>query len=69
MIKDFASKPEFSDWWSRVRTSITKIFTVLTCAQTEDPVSSIPKKPNPRNIRNEEKLKELEEEIKRYVNK
>ncbi|RDI88200.1 hypothetical protein Vi05172_g2136 [Venturia inaequalis] len=52
LLKDFANKAELSDWFSR----------------EDEPVEedvSVVKKPNPRNIRNAEKLKELEEEIAR----
>lgn len=52
LLKDFANKAEMSDWFSRED------------APVEEDVSVV-KKPNPRNIRNAEKLKELEEEIER----
>jgi kinetochore protein Mis13/DSN1 len=51
LIKDFATKSEFSDWWS----------------ERDMPISTLPKKPNPRNVRNEAKIKELEAEIQRLV--
>jgi hypothetical protein len=50
LIKDFSAKEDLSDWWSR----------------EDEAGPSKPKRPNPRNIRNQEKLQELEEEIKRY---
>ncbi|QDS77368.1 hypothetical protein FKW77_005632 [Venturia effusa] len=52
LLKDFANKAEMSDWFSREDGPV------------EEDVSVV-KKPNPRNIRNAEKLKELEEEIAR----
>lgn len=52
LLKDFANKPEMSDWFSREDGPV------------EEDVSVV-KKPNPRNIRNAEKLKELEDEIQR----
>jgi kinetochore protein Mis13/DSN1 len=52
LLKDFANKAEMSDWFSRED------------GPAEDDASVI-KKPNPRNVRNAEKLKELEEEIQR----
>jgi kinetochore protein Mis13/DSN1 len=51
LIKDFASKSELSDWWS----------------EREIPVSTVPKKPNPRNVKNEDKIRQLEADIARYV--
>lgn len=50
ILKDFANKAEMSDWFSRED------------GPAEEDVSVV-KKPNPRNIRNAEKMKELEEEI------
>jgi kinetochore protein Mis13/DSN1 len=53
LLKDFAHKSEFSDWFSREESAPTKII----------------KKPNPRNIEIEENLAGLEARIKRYVNR
>jgi kinetochore protein Mis13/DSN1 len=52
LLKDFANKAELSDWFSRED-------------GPEQDDASVIKKPNPRNVRNAEKLKELEEEIQR----
>jgi kinetochore protein Mis13/DSN1 len=52
LLKDFANKPEMSDWFSRED------------AVDQDNASAV-KKPNPRNLRNAEKLEELEVEIQR----
>jgi len=57
LLKDFANRSEFSDWFSR----------------PDEPESKAPKKPvvlkpNPRNIEHEEKIIELEAKIKRYAN-
>lgn len=51
LLKDFASRSEFSDWFAR----------------EEIPRPPAIVKPNPRNIEHEEKIAELEERIKRYV--
>ncbi|KAF2666527.1 hypothetical protein BT63DRAFT_481040 [Microthyrium microscopicum] len=47
LIKDFSSKSQLWDWFDR----------------KDNPGPSLPKKPNPRNITNEAKLKELQDEI------
>ncbi|KAF1994910.1 hypothetical protein P154DRAFT_557028 [Amniculicola lignicola CBS 123094] len=49
LINDFGSKPELSDWFTREETAPTPVI----------------KKPNPKNIDHQEKLEEIEEEIKR----
>lgn len=51
LLKDFANRSEFSDWFSREESVPTKII----------------KKPNPRNVEIEENLAGLESRIKRYV--
>ncbi len=51
LLKDFANKSEFSDWFNREESAPTKII----------------KKPNPRNVELEENLTGLEERIKLYV--
>lgn len=50
MLKDFSQNSQLSDWFSR-----------------EDvvPPSVVVKKPNPKNTQNSEKIKELEEQIRR----
>ncbi len=53
LLKDFANKSEFSDWFSREENSApTKVI----------------KKPNPRNIELEENLVGLEARVKLYAN-
>ncbi|KAK2808662.1 hypothetical protein FQN50_004526 [Emmonsiellopsis sp. PD_5] len=52
LLKDFANRSELSDWFSREETG---------------PPAVVVKKPNPKNIQNEEKIKELEEQIHKYV--
>ncbi|KAF2112929.1 kinetochore protein Mis13 [Lophiotrema nucula] len=49
LISDFANRPELSDWFSREDTAPT----------------SVVKKANPHNVRNQSTLQELEEEVKR----
>lgn len=51
LLKDFASRPEFSDWFSR----------------DDVPKAPVVLKPNPRNTELDEKMAQLEENIKRYV--
>jgi kinetochore protein Mis13/DSN1 len=55
LIKDFASKSEMSDWWSERDQQ----------GGEADAKNERPKKPNPRNVRNEGRVRELEEEIMR----
>lgn len=52
LLQDFANKSELSDWFSR---------------EDAAPPTVIVKKPNPKNVQNTEKIKELEEHILRYV--
>lgn len=52
LLKDFANVSELSDWFGR---------------EDKEPPAVVVKKPNPRNIQNAEKIKELEEQIQRYV--
>jgi kinetochore protein Mis13/DSN1 len=54
LLKDFANKSEFSDWFNREDSATAPV--------------KIVKKPNPRNIEIEENLVGLEERIKRYEN-
>jgi kinetochore protein Mis13/DSN1 len=56
LIKDFASKSEMSDWWSERDQHVVDA----------DSKNERPKKPNPRNVRNEGRVRELEEQIRRY---
>lgn len=52
LLKDFANHSELSDWFGR---------------EDANPPSVIVRKPNPKNVQNAEKIKELEEQIQRYV--
>jgi kinetochore protein Mis13/DSN1 len=57
LIRDFASKSEYSDWWSdREQTGNGAAV-----------AGTAPKKANPRNVRNSERVRELEAEIQRFV--
>jgi len=51
LLKDFSSKSEFSDWFSR----------------DDGPKRPVVTKPNPRNVEHAEKIAELEGKIARYV--
>jgi len=68
LIDDFASKPELSDWFSRVRgwASVRYEFGLIVI-QEETAPPPVVKKPNPQNEMNKAKLEELEDEVKRYV--
>ncbi|ODH35036.1 hypothetical protein ACO22_02987 [Paracoccidioides brasiliensis] len=48
LLKDFANRSELSDWFRREETALPAV---------------VVKKPNPRNIQNADKIKELEEQI------
>ncbi|OJD15134.1 hypothetical protein AJ78_04591 [Emergomyces pasteurianus Ep9510] len=50
LLEDFANRPELSDWFGR---------------QEITPPAVVIKKPNPRNIQNAQKIKELEEQIQK----
>lgn len=52
LLKDIANKSELWEWFSR----------------EDDPASvmPLPERPNPKNVSNEEKIRELEEQIQRY---
>lgn len=50
LLTDFANKSELSDWFGREET---------------DPPAVVVKKPNPKNVQNAGKIKELEEQIQR----
>jgi kinetochore protein Mis13/DSN1 len=54
LLKDFANKSEFSDWFNR--------------EESAPPATKVIKKPNPRNIELEENLVGLEARLKLYVN-
>lgn len=51
LLKDFSSKSELSNWFSR---------------EDVTPPTVVVKKPNPRNMQNTDKIKELEEQIQKY---
>ncbi|KAI4665582.1 uncharacterized protein J4E78_003044 [Alternaria triticimaculans] len=66
LIDDFASKPELSDWFSRVWGSIpSRQEHELIALQEEVAPPPVVKKPNPQNEKNKATLEELEEEVKR----
>ncbi|KAL4878607.1 Mis12-Mtw1 protein family-domain-containing protein [Aspergillus karnatakaensis] len=50
LLKDFGGNSELSNWFAREETS---------------PPTVVVKKPNPKNVQNQEKIKELEEQIQR----
>ncbi|KAJ5594010.1 uncharacterized protein N7459_000218 [Penicillium hispanicum] len=50
LLKDFSSNSELSNWFSR---------------EDVNPPTVVVKKPNPRNVQNTDKIKELEEQIQR----
>lgn len=50
LLQDFSNKPELYNWFSR---------------EDQAPPAVVVKQPNPKNIQNAEKIKELEEHIKR----
>ena len=52
LLKDFASKPEMSDWFARAETSAAA-----------PPTTTLTKKPNPRNLHHAAKLRELDAAI------
>jgi kinetochore protein Mis13/DSN1 len=52
LLKDFSTNSELSNWFGR---------------EDVNPPAVVVKKPNPKNIQNADKIKELEEQIQRYV--
>ena len=50
-MKEFSSNSDLSNWFSREEVGPAKV---------------VVKKPNPRNVQNIEKIKELEEQIQKY---
>lgn len=52
LLKDFSTTSELSNWFGR---------------EEANPAAVVVKKPNPKNIQNTDKIKELEEQIQRYV--
>lgn len=50
LLKDFSNKSELSNWFDREDSAPPKV---------------VVKKPNPKNVQNAEKIKELEEQIQR----
>jgi kinetochore protein Mis13/DSN1 len=52
LLKDLGNRSELSDWFGRRETT---------------PPAVVVKKPNPKNVQNAQKLKELEAQIRRYV--
>lgn len=52
ILKDFSTNSQLSDWFGR---------------EDSNPPAVVVKKPNPKNIQNTDKIKELEEQIQRWV--
>jgi kinetochore protein Mis13/DSN1 len=52
LVKDFSSNSELSNWFAR---------------EDVNPPAVVVKKPNPKNVQNADKIKELEEQIQRYI--
>ena len=52
LVKDFANNSQLSDWFGR---------------EEAEPPAVVVRKANPKNVQNTEKIKELEEQIQRYV--
>lgn len=52
LLKDFSSNAGLSNWFSR---------------EDVNPPTVVVKKPNPRNVQNTDKIKELEEHIQKWV--
>ena len=52
LLKDFESNSDLSNWFGR---------------EDEAPPAVVVKKPHPKNVQNTEKIKELEEQIQKYV--
>ena len=51
ILKEFSSNSDLSNWFSR---------------EDVNPPRVVVKKPNPRNVQNADKIKELEEQIQKY---
>lgn len=51
ILKEFSSNSDLSNWFSR---------------EDVNPPRVVVKKPNPRNVQNTDKIKELEEQIQKY---
>ena len=52
LLKDFSTNSQLSNWFER---------------EDVNPPAVVVKKPNPKNIQNADKIKELEEQIQRYI--
>jgi kinetochore protein Mis13/DSN1 len=52
LLKEFSSNSELSNWFGREDTT---------------PPTVVVKKVNPKNVQNQDKIKELEEQIQKYV--
>ena len=52
LLKDFSTNSELSNWFAREDTA---------------PPAIVVKKPHPKNVQNADKIKELEEQIQKYV--
>lgn len=51
LLKEFSSNSELSNWFDR---------------EDVNPPAVVVKKPNPRNVQNTDKIKELEQQIQKY---
>ena len=54
LLKDFSTNSELSNWFRR---------------EEAKPPTVVVMKPNPKNVQNRDKIKELEEQIQRYINR
>ena len=52
LLKELSSKSDLSDWFAREDVPVPK--------------EPLPERPNPKNVQNMEKIRELEEQIQRY---
>lgn len=52
LLKDFSTNSELSNWFAR---------------EDVNPPAVVVKKPNPKNVQNTNKIKELEEQIQKYA--
>lgn len=52
LLKDFSTNSELSNWFAR---------------EEVNPPAVVVRKPNPKNVQNTDKVKELEEQIQKYA--
>jgi len=65
ILKDFNIKSEMSDWFSRVRGMENLHQLVLTMRQDDTQAHPQPPQPNPKNLANEQRIRELEQQLAR----